>query len=472
MLLRDLARLKACIYDAAWQRLRKSRPGHKALSDNFLWHDFYEQYVNALPLGGPLVEAHLRIVLKIAGQIAHRRFPTKFGANQAARDGQNDIIHELAATGVLGLIEAVEHWDPEKGAFSTIANYWIRKRIREGYGRGIFGIGGFVQPLYRPKRHVPTFAVGLVITKSVNKDQEDEHEIDFLDADGRTSREYLQRHVGEGGARFLWRDEGAYATPRLKLPGHINGRASEELVCEPERALEQRNRFVQDGEFLEHAKVVAEHVLSPIELRVFKARFLNKRKPTHAALAVELNRSEAGIRRIKARAAKKIWAAKPIKPDMAAYYSLQPLSDPDEWLDLTKRKAPEATQKDRLVAHRMADAYRHHASDYNLNRVKACFDESLTDAETASKLGFTLADVDWLRRLLYFRGQDRRQLNRKTWRKPTYRIIVKEKNENDRVYREGCVESATGDCRGYEGRFTPPTYEPIGIRPAVNPRPT
>ena len=88
------------------------------ISDPFLWHDFYRQYVNDLPLSGPLVETHLRIVLEIAGPMAHRRFPMKYSTKKAAWDGQHDIIHELTALGNLGLIGAVELFDPELGAFS------------------------------------------------------------------------------------------------------------------------------------------------------------------------------------------------------------------------------------------------------------------------------------------------------------------------------------------------------------------
>ena len=221
MLFQNWARLKAQIYDDAWRKLRKSREGHRPLSDPFLWHDFYRVFTEELPLGGPLVESHLRIIGPIAGQIARHRFPQTFGAvpNPYARDGHADIVHELIGLGNLGLLAAPHHFKPALGAFNTIANYWIRKFIREGdYAHGIFGIEGLVQPTYLPKRRVATFTVGLTVTKSVSRSDYDEgdDEIDFLDSEGRTSRKYLQRHVGNGGARFPWRDEGSDANPRLK----------------------------------------------------------------------------------------------------------------------------------------------------------------------------------------------------------------------------------------------------------------
>jgi Sigma-70, region 4 len=270
-----------------------------------------------------------------------------------ALDGQLDIIHEVMGLGNLGLLAAVEHWNPELGKFSTIANFWIRKFIREGT-KDIFGIEGLVSPLYLPKRHMALFTVGLTGTKSVHRSDDDggDYEIDLLDSEGRTSRKYLQRHIGEGGARFLWCDEGTHACPRIKLPGHPSDEASRDLVSEPERAHEQRRRAWEDSYFFEGVEDVARRVLSPIELRVFRARFLNKNKPTHKALGAKLGLTEGGIRKIKERAARKVFAA-PRKPgSMTDYYRVPPLSDLDEWLDLTAKRFPNATNKDRREAWR------------------------------------------------------------------------------------------------------------------------
>ena len=116
-----------------------------------------------------LIECHLRIVGPIAGQIARKRFPATFGAvrNPHARDGHDDLVHELIATGNLGLFEAVDHFKPEAGRFSTIANFWIRKFIYEGdRAHDIFGREGLVTSCHLPKRHLATFPVGLTGTKS------------------------------------------------------------------------------------------------------------------------------------------------------------------------------------------------------------------------------------------------------------------------------------------------------------------
>ena len=89
-----------------------------------------------------LIEFHLGIVGPIAGQIAWKRYPAKpFG------DGHDDLVQELTALGNLGLFEAVDHFKPEAGRFSTIANFWIWKFIREGdRAHSIFGREGLVTP--------------------------------------------------------------------------------------------------------------------------------------------------------------------------------------------------------------------------------------------------------------------------------------------------------------------------------------
>jgi hypothetical protein len=195
-------------YDLAWRTIRASRKGHRPLSDPYLWHDVYRRYNEAVcRVHHEIVQAHLGIVEAIAQKATCQRFPMPFTnlGKKNALDGQLDIIHEVMGLGNLGLLAAVEHWNPELGKFSTIANFWIRKFIREGT-KDIFGIEGLVSPLYLPKRHMALFTVGLTGTKSVHRSDDDggDYEIDLLDSEGRTSRKYLQRHIGEGGARFLW----------------------------------------------------------------------------------------------------------------------------------------------------------------------------------------------------------------------------------------------------------------------------
>jgi hypothetical protein len=71
-------------YCKAWQRIRAKRH-HEYLEDELLWHKVYEEYISLLPWADletrkdGLIEAHLRIVPKIAGRIAWKRCPKSFG---------------------------------------------------------------------------------------------------------------------------------------------------------------------------------------------------------------------------------------------------------------------------------------------------------------------------------------------------------------------------------------------------------
>ena len=71
----------------------------------------YCEYISSLPLataGGrdELIQGHLRIVGRIAGQIAWKRCPKSFGiwAKECAPHLSHvDLVHELTAFGVFGV---------------------------------------------------------------------------------------------------------------------------------------------------------------------------------------------------------------------------------------------------------------------------------------------------------------------------------------------------------------------------------
>jgi Sigma-70 region 2 len=253
--MRNLAVIFLALYREAWLKARAIRPRHKAFSDEFLWHDAYDFYAETLPrltkadeaalvrgwqddgdedARARLLEAFYYTVRPIAGQIATKRFPPGLWPSQRtipkaakhAYDGHRDRIHELASVGIFGLFVAADRFNPASGhRFSTYANKWVRNYIQL-YGEEIVSVVpragdkldlGRVsvmdridaalegRRLYRGKAAagMAVFDAGFFLDGIETEDGSKLPNFEYLSTEGPT-REYLQRRVGVGGARFVW----------------------------------------------------------------------------------------------------------------------------------------------------------------------------------------------------------------------------------------------------------------------------
>ena len=178
---------------------------------NLIWH----------PKTGRLLSINLKrgLVPDIAANIVWKRCP---------RSPQ--LIHEVALFGVLALFLAADRYDhSSKASFDTYARYWIDKYCRL-YLDEIIGIvprTGHMGPdpscpgLDLPRRSVMDLldhalagnrqtrgkaAGGMAVFDAqlmLPGPNPDDKPIDVFSTEGPT-REYLQRRVGVGGARFVW----------------------------------------------------------------------------------------------------------------------------------------------------------------------------------------------------------------------------------------------------------------------------
>jgi hypothetical protein len=243
-------------YDDAWRRVRANLKYHRGLEDELLWHKVYEEYINSLPLAelrasrDELIERHLRIVGPIAGKIAWKRTPHSFGIWARESDPSEShvsMVHELTAMGNFVLFVAADRYNPYSGyAFSTYANYWIKKFVklhldeiisivpRTGYkddGR-VSVMDRVNAALERRRLYRGKAAGGMAMfdqSITIAGPNPGDKEIETVGTDGPTLNpgfDYLQRRVSFN--LYPWIDMGTRSTPRFALLGHAGGRASAE----------------------------------------------------------------------------------------------------------------------------------------------------------------------------------------------------------------------------------------------------
>lgn len=132
------------------------------------------------------LEQNERLVFKFAGPYL-RKLPGL----------QEDILQ----AGRLGLIEAIHKWDPERGALSTAASFWIRARIQELLRNTLspFTMGsGVVGDLLGGEGHLPVIR----LDEEIGDGEDDFH--DIISGGGDLPHEAVERSLEkEAVTRFL-----------------------------------------------------------------------------------------------------------------------------------------------------------------------------------------------------------------------------------------------------------------------------
>ncbi len=138
-----------------------------------------------------------------------------------------EIVSIIPRSGDMGIEEQgyVIDWSDPDGNWFTVdvtkrhkgARHWIvykpRRSVMDRIDAALVGMR-----LYRGKAAagMAVFDAGLFLDGIETEDDGKRPDFEYLSTEGPT-REYLQRHVGEGGARFKWKDEGSYQIHRYSL---------------------------------------------------------------------------------------------------------------------------------------------------------------------------------------------------------------------------------------------------------------
>jgi len=166
-----------------------------------------------------MIRSNLRLVVHLAGHYAHRGAP----------------LMDLIAEGNIGLIKAVERFNPDRHTrFSTYATWWIRQHIRRALqtcGPTVRVPGYMVELIARWRRATQ------VLTEKFSRHPSDEE----VAAELKMSRHRMRMiskalHAAsttDSGPDMSWVFEGTYADDRIAPP-------DQELIEEADRNLIKR----------------------------------------------------------------------------------------------------------------------------------------------------------------------------------------------------------------------------------------
>jgi RNA polymerase sigma-32 factor len=227
-----------------------------------------------------LVTSHLRLAAKIA--MGYR--------------GYGLPVSEMISEGNIGLMQALNRFEPEKGfRFATYAMWWIRASIQDYILRSwsLVKIGTTTNQkklffkLRAAKRKIAALESGdltpdqvALIAKSLDVTDQDVVDMNRRLGGDRSINAPL-RDDGETGE---WQDHLVDQSP-----------SPEAIIVEQDETSRQRN-----------ALIAAIDVLDDRERRIFEARLMADDPPTLDELATQFNVSRERIRQIEARAFEKV----------------------------------------------------------------------------------------------------------------------------------------------------------------------